>query len=152
MYNLSDSRTLSVEGNKLNVIIKDDKRSILIPAKRWAVFVKQFDEIDNAVKQLREKQYVKYFEHIGGGWYVSINTGFQCIDIRRFYKKDGEIKPTRDGLALRLSEWLSLQLLVITFPVDQPALVAVQPCYYATDHQNLMGYLECPECTPYDHA
>ena len=110
MYTLSDRRVLSVEEDE--VVIKDSKNnnSIKIPAKRWATFRLQFDEIENAVSKLREKQYVKYFQHIGGGWYVSVSTGFYCVDIRRFYKKDGELRPTREGLALRLFEWTELQV------------------------------------------
>ena len=37
--------------------------------------------------------------HIGGTVYVSVTSGYSCVDIRRFYQpldaKDGEIKPTK---------------------------------------------------------
>jgi hypothetical protein len=151
MYNLSDNRIVKIESEKLTVIIEDVKarKSIVIPAVRWHTFVIQFDEIENAINQLRERQYVKYFQHIGGGWYVSITTGYYCIDIRRFYKKDEEIKPTREGFTLKVSEWPTLKAIAEKLPIDVPALAAVQPCYYALDHQNLLGYLDCQECSPF---
>jgi len=79
-----------------------------------------------------------------------VTTGFQCVDIRRFYKKEGEIKPTREGLALRLAEWSNLRPLELTLLKDIPALTAARQCFYGNDHQNLQGYLDCEECTPFD--
>jgi len=130
MYNLSNKRSLLVQtkGEELNIVIQDEKKSIVIPAKRWLAFVVQCDFVEKAVQQLKEKQYVKFFQHIGGGWYVSVTTGFQCVDIRRFYKKGDEIKPTRDGLALRLPEWNNLRPLELSLPIDVPTLAAVHLC------------------------
>jgi len=38
---------------------------------------------------------------------VSVTTGFKCVDFRQFYLPYGEteVKPTREGIALRLMEW-----------------------------------------------
>ena len=60
-------------------------------------------------------QYVKYFHHLGEDWYVSVTTGFRCVDFRRFHKcTDGKLLPRRQGIALRLNEWATL---VKTIPV-----------------------------------
>ena len=157
MYKLSEDRIVIVkserdnfsERDNLSIVIKDEKKSIEIPANRWSSFMRQFDEINNAVKQLREKQYVKFFEHIGGGWYISVTTGFWCVSIRRFYKSDGEIRPSPDGIALRLREWTELQTVGSKMMLDHPALDAVLPCYFDDDHQNQLGYLQCSECSPF---
>jgi len=70
------------------------------------VLGEEFENINEAVKQLHEKKYVKYFKHIGGDWYVSVTTGFWCVDLRKFYtSKEGDLKPKREGIALRLNEW-----------------------------------------------
>jgi len=133
MYNLSERRVVSTkrEGGELYVVIKDDVKSIELPSKRWSTFVRQLDNIEEAVKQLREQQYVKYFHHIGDNWYVSVTTGFYCVDFRRFYEsKEGEIKPTRDGIALKLQEWESMRVNVSQLEMDMAILDAV---YYAGD-------------------
>jgi len=152
MYQLGEARTLTTETKEgeLTIIIKDANRRIEIPAKRWVTFVLQLADIEEAVKQLRDRQYVKYHRHIGGGWYVSVTTGFWCVDIRRFYKKDDDIKPTRRGLALRLKEWTDLLAVIPRLLTDVPKLVAVLPCYCGDDHQNQLGYLQCPECSPFE--
>jgi len=38
---------------------------------------------------------------------MSVTMGFKCVDFRQFYMPYGEteVKPTRKGIALRLTEW-----------------------------------------------
>ena len=88
MYNLSDTRVIETrnEQDEVFVVIRDtvSGKFIEIPANRWASLLLLLVDIDNAVNQLKEKKdYVKYIAHIGGGWYVSVTTGFWCVDIRR---------------------------------------------------------------------
>jgi len=77
-----------------------------------AQFRLDFDEIDAQViavhKNANENDPpVNYRQHISGGCYVSVTTGFKCVDFRQFYMPYGktEVKPTRKGIALRLTEW-----------------------------------------------
>jgi len=60
---------------------------------------------------------VSYKTHKGGGYYVSITSGFNCIDICTFYVPYGQTdpKPTRRGIALRLGEWMQNSLLYDRF-------------------------------------
>ena len=55
---------------------------------------------------------VKFRVHIGGAHYVSVTSGYQCVDVRKFYQPfgsiDADIKPTKKGVALRLDEWTHL--------------------------------------------
>ena len=150
MYQLGDRRSLSIksEEDKLSVVLKDDLKSIELPAKRWATFVLLFNSIEEAVQKLRDNtDYIKFFYHIGGGWYVSVTTGFHCVDIRRFFRlKAGEVKPTREGLALRLTEWSDLRKLMLTLPINHPALAAVLPCFCEDEYT----YLLCRECCPFE--
>ena len=156
MYKLSDTRVLETrnERDEAVIVIKDTASGnfIEIPAVRWASFLLLQADIDDAVKQLRErKDYVKYHEHIGGGWYVSVTTGFWCVDIRRFfYTKNGEIKPSKNGLALRLSEWSELLNQLPMIMSFEPELLVACPCSMREDHLNdprvLLG---CRECTPF---
>jgi len=61
---------------------------------------------------------VAYRAHIGDNYYVSVTTGFDCVDIRHFYVPYrlpcDQVRPSRNGLALRLDEWKYLLKLVPT--------------------------------------
>jgi len=55
---------------------------------------------------IKDKETVSYCGHVGDGHYVSVTTGFRCVDFRKFYLPFGqfEIKPSSKGIALRLGE------------------------------------------------
>ena len=156
MYKLSDTRVLETrnESGDTVVVIRDtaNGKFIEIPSVRWASFLLMQNDIDNAVKRLVAKEdYVNDQEHIGGGWYVSVTTGYWCVDIRRFYyTKNGEIKPSKNGLALRLSEWSALLNQLPMIMSFEPELLVACPCSMREDHLNdprvLLG---CRECTPF---
>jgi len=157
MYNLSDTRVIETrnEQDEIFVVIRDtvSDKFIEIPKNRWAALQLILVDIDNAVNQLKEKKdYVKYFAHIGGGWYVSVTTGFWCVDIRRFfYTKNCETKPSKQGLALRLSEWTILQDDVMPLLMSlNPELLFTIPCSMREDHINDPSVvLSCRECSPF---
>jgi hypothetical protein len=156
MYNLSDTRIIETknEQDEVFVVIRDtvSGKFIEIPTNRWASFLLLLVDIDNAVNQLKEKKdYVKYIAHIGGGWYVSVTTGFWCVDIRRFYyTKNCETKPSKQGLALRLSEWSALQDIVPLLMSLAPELLLACPCSMREDHLNDPSIvLNCRECSPF---
>ena len=97
---------------------------------------------------------IKIQQHVGGDNYISVTSGFLCVDLRKFYrpynaKNDGEIKPTRKGVTLRLDEWTNLCFLVNTIMTTYPSLKNVQPCYYDHDDMNSIACLECKECNPF---
>jgi len=75
------------------------------------------------------------------------------VDLRKFYKpddcKDGDIKPTRIGVALRLDEWATLCQLVESIHAAFPSLGSALPCYLGDDHNNQMGWMSCGECHPF---
>jgi len=139
MYRLSERYVLETrkeQGETVVVILNNNTgKFIEIPAVRWASFVLMQADIDEAVNQLLEKKAVNYFEHFGGGYYVSVSTDILCVDLRRFYKNNkGEIKPTKQGLALRISEWKEL---------------VACPCPMKERHLNDPNIiLGCAECSP----
>lgn len=156
MYRLSDRCVLETRNEKEEIVIvirnTISGKFIEIPIVRWASFLLLHADIDDAVKLLLEKKTVNYFEHFGGGWYVSVSTGILCVDLRRFYRNNrGEIKPTKQGFALRLTEWNELlnQLsLIMSF---EPELLVACPCHMREDHLNdPQVVLDCPECSPFE--
>jgi len=88
-----------------------------------------------AEKLLEGGQDVKYHEHIEGGHYKSVTTGFRCVDFRRWYLLHDEgPKPTKNGVALCLDEWAKMRSIVDTIGdkhssqcVGRPMLPARSP-------------------------
>jgi hypothetical protein len=103
---------------------------------------KEFENISEAVNQLHEKKYVKYFKSIGQDFYVSVTTGFWCVDLRRFYTtKEGALKPSRDGLALRLNEWNRLYDFRGQINDDVNMLLGLSPPVAGEPNDSLTNFL-----------
>jgi len=154
MYTLSERRAIeTVEVNGEVAVVISDLNSdnfIEIPAARWASFLLLQGDINETIKQLKNKHYFKYFQHFGGGWYVSMMRGFIDIDIRRFYfTNDCEIKATKHGITLRVSEWTALQKLLPLLMSFTPELLTAYPCFLREDHKEPHILSDCRECTPF---
>jgi len=69
---------------------------------------------------------VAYHAHIGELYYVSVTSGYGCVDIRRFYVPYGlaseNMCPTRNGIGLRLDEWAHLLQPLPTIHKQHPEL------------------------------
>jgi len=53
-------------------------------SRRLAFFCQCLTEINIAVQQLDEVgREVKLWSHIGGGHYMSVTSGFRCVDFRK---------------------------------------------------------------------
>jgi len=102
---------------------------------------------------VRGDENIKYREHIGAGHYVSVTSGYKCVDFRQWYRpygtEEGTIRPTKKGVALRLDEFSGLHTLIDTINDAYPTLASAQPCYYQDDHTNQEGWLQCKECHPF---
>jgi len=118
---------------------------------RWAQFRNSIPGIETSVKTLIEDKPVSYRHLIGGGYYVSVASGFNCINIRTFFLPYGQtdIKPTRRGLALRLHEWMDMKNIIENIDSAYYELGTALPCYLRDCHQNQIGTLECCECNPF---
>jgi len=63
---------------------KTGKEAVFTPA-RWASFRLYMDEVDDQLSSLSQDRDVAYCAHYGGGWHVSVNTGYRCVDLRKWY-------------------------------------------------------------------
>ena len=61
-----------------------------------------------------------------------------------------EPRAGRQGIALRMSEWNNLKESITQQHGAMPDLAQALPCSYSTDHANLMGYMSCKECSPFE--
>ena len=136
--------------NKIAVLISDKEKdkTIEIQLQRLAVLLNYMPEIDQTVTQFAATEFVRYKQHIGGGWFVSVTSGFPCVDFRKFYMPvfGFEEKPTRSGLAIRLSEWSAFGAALSRMTEENPHLLQIQPCGI---HPNQEEAMQCAECYPF---
>ena len=111
------------------------------------------EKIETNLKTLRQGGDISFKHSIGGGYYISITTGFYCIHFRKFFLPCGETEikpiPTRQDLALRLREWEEMKRIMDAINIQYPSLGAALPCYLGDDHQNQIGVLQCRDCYPF---
>jgi hypothetical protein len=137
-----NNRFLSVEGTgeNLRVLIFEegaDKKIATFTPMRWAQFLLNVDEISENVTSLTSPgTNVRYQNHIGGRWYVSITAGFKCVDIRQFYwhREKNRPAPSKLGIALRLPECKCLMEIISHVNLQHPELTKAEPCW--ADHYN----------------
>ena len=104
---------------------------LALPPKRWAAFHQVVGEVNEAAKSVSNgAEGIKLQLHIGGVYYIIVTSGIRGVDIAKSYKhfdgsEDGEIKPTRHGVALRLEEWASLYTLIADINAAYPTLGSV---------------------------
>ena len=112
---IGKDRSLKLGKNIDGLIIREkgSKKTVVFTPARWASFRLCLEEIDNQLYRLSQGEDVAYCNHYGGGWHVSVTKGFHCIDLRKWWLPIGETscKPTKTGIALRLSEWPTLRRL-----------------------------------------
>ena len=137
------------KGAFVRIIIKDTSSSAEadFPLVRWSFFLSCMADIDKAITQLKEaKEEFKFHQHCGGGWYVSVTSGYWCVDLRRFFmNKEGEIKATRHGIALRLREWKTLKDVLEKITPDLSNTIG---CF----HEDMEDWVSCKECFPYQSS
>ena len=150
-YEIGDRRYIVVKKDEICHFEDGSSKCATFTYPRWVHFVEQFDEIDQCVAKVAAKDDdVKLQLHIGGGWYVSVTSGFFCVDVRRFYLLPGAgVKPTRTGIALRFYEWTRLKATATEIRHRHPKVADAQPCWTGADHFNQEGAVMCGECNPF---
>ena len=149
LFSIGLNRYVSVkkQDGVLNLTIYElgsDVKSLTFPARRWVQLTSLVEQIDESINQLLVKQNVDLRLPIGGKFYVSVTTGFICVDLREFYYHPTKgVSPTKRGIALRLNEWIALKDVMQKLFVKYPILASTTPCMYEPNHQNQEICLEC---------
>jgi len=84
-------------------------------------------EVDIEAREVnRQTHPVAYHAHIGELYYVFMTSGYGSVDIHRFYVPYGlaseNVRPTRNGIGLRLDKWAHLLELLPTIHEQHPEL------------------------------
>jgi hypothetical protein len=155
-YKISDARRVLVkkEIGDYSITIEEtgsDTKSLTFSGRRFAQLISFENLIDQNLSCLLAKQNVEFKAHLGGGYFVSITSGFYCIDIREnyFHKTKGLPCASKRGIALRLPEWRRLKEIFAEINHQFPALARIESCSTRLDHLTLEGYMSCAECHPF---
>jgi hypothetical protein len=150
-FDLSEKRFVVVKKDEVRLFDDGSNKWATFTYPRWAHFVEQFAEIDESVTKLTAgQQDVKLQLHVGGGWCVSVTSGFYCVDVRKFYYLPGVgVRPTKTGIALRLYEWVRLKVVAEEIRHCHPKVAEAQPCFFESTHFNQLGAMGCSECNPF---
>jgi len=115
-------RVIDIVRNVVNIhsSCEPNKLATLTP-KRWVNFILYCQQINNEAKELNlNTRPVAFRLHLGDGWYVWI-----C----RFYVPYGtsneHVRPTRDGISLRLDKWAELLVVIPTIHERHPELARI---------------------------
>jgi hypothetical protein len=141
-FYISTDRRVIVKNQEADYIIITEEigsklKTIKFPTKRWAQLVAFEYYIDQNINKLLGKvEKVSFQAHIGGGIYVSVTSGFDCVEIKEFYFNEIKSFPcfSRRGIALRFIEWEKLKQTFHQVRLKFPALSATQTCSEGTDH------------------
>jgi len=109
--------------------------------------------LDDEVKELnRKSRPVSFREYIGDGYYASVSTGVMCVDFRKYYLPYGlpvsSIRPSKNGLALRIDEWANMMQLIPSIHAALPELANAHPC--TNDHNAQRDWFACGSCFPFN--
>src|SRR5258706_581129 len=133
MYVIGEERILDTRKydgeHKVSLTQIGTEKFARFPLRRWAQFFRSMHVVDESLDALRKGEAVNLQHHVGGKWYVSVTTGFKCVDVRKFYWHPVMgLKPTREGIALRLAEWEKLKEAVQQMHADHEKIYDVTPC------------------------
>ena len=122
------------------------KDGISLTLQRCNELYMSLPHLDIAVSEMEHNQGTFYRRHLGGNWHVTVQTGFNCVDIRKFWLPEGatQICATRKGVSLSFPEYKELRNGLRSLDSYIPELRDIVPCYLEPDHLTN----QCKECSP----
>lgn len=148
---LSDTRCMSLTKEELVLIDEPTAKHVTFNLQKFIKIVANLPTITSELQKLKNNEPVSYWTHIGGNWYVSLNNGYKCVNIRKWFRaKDGLMKPTRTGISLRLREWEQFKENIESLRNSTPHVFQILPCYMLHRDQN--DYQTCEECCPPNYS
>ena len=144
-YMLAENRCIRLMKDTVAISDLVKNNTIELTHQRFVTLMLNVREIEESLRKVCATEFVKHQEHIGGGWYVSVTTGFACVDIRKFFQPafTYEERPTRTGFAIRISEWLAFVDAARLMMGENAFLSEIHPC---GDHSSPA---QCKECYPF---
>ena len=87
--------------------------------------------LDDAVSTMQQNNVTFYRRHLGGNWHVTIQSGFNRVDIRKFWFPVGakELQATRKGVFLTFDQFRELKNGLKNIISYVPELNNIVACY-----------------------
>lgn len=128
------------------------KKGVTFPLDRWLKFESLLPDIQSYIDNVGQENEEAHW-HVGGGVFVSLSPNNPTVDIRHFWKPDDATKPvpTKKGVTLNRNKLAKLRDAVEEMHVYVPELKDTELCMLRECHQNQLGMLNCPECTPFGY-
>lgn len=102
--------------------------------------------LEDALIRIEQNGDTFYTRHLGGNWHVTVQSGFNRVDIRKFWFSEGatELRATRKGVSLTFEQFRELKNGLRMLDSFVPELSHIVPCYSIPYHD----VSSCAECTP----
>lgn len=128
------------------------KKGVTFPLDRWLKFEALLPDIQSYIDNVGQENDEAEW-HVGGGVFVSLSPNNPTVDIRHFWKPDDATQPvpTKKGVTLNRNKLARLGFAVEEMHEYVPELKDVELCMLSESHQNQLGMLNCPECTPFGY-
>ncbi len=139
---LSDTRDVKLSRESCKFIDHTTNTTTEISIQKFVKILEHIDEIDKQINRIRNDLNGHCFIHIGGKWYLSMGEKYRCVNIRRWFVNEKNVKTaTREGISLRFGEWYKFKQNLESMSRELPDVFATKPCYltHASDDY-------CHEC------
>jgi hypothetical protein len=98
---------------RIDVRVWDDegkrtKRGISLTIEQWVALLEDADKLDADLDRVKSGEGLHSSYCLGESVFVSITSPYRVLHIRRWYTDNGELKPGRQGITLRIPEWRHL--------------------------------------------
>ena len=122
---------------------KDD---ISLTLQRCSELIMSLPLLDDAVSTMQQNNVTFYRRHLGGNWHVTIQSGFNRVDIRKFWFPVGakELQATGKGVSLTFDQFRELKNGLKNITSYVPELNNIVVCYSNPTHD----VPNCLKCTP----
>jgi hypothetical protein len=124
------------------------KKGVTFPLARWLKFESLLPDIQDYIDNNGKEGGVVQW-HIGGDVFVSLSSDYLTFDVRHFWKPDDA--PTKKGVTLNRNKLDRLRDALPEIHESIPELKDTELCMFSESHQNQLGMLSCPECTPFGY-
>ncbi|MES9971550.1 MAG: transcriptional coactivator p15/PC4 family protein [Candidatus Thiodiazotropha sp.] len=122
-------------------------KGIALTLERCNELFKSLPMLDIHVEELSRNESSTFFRnHLGGNWFVTVQSGFNCVDIRKFWLPENaqDICASRKGVSLTFDQFRELKSGLRAIPSFVTELWNMRTCYEMPGHDAT----QCEECSP----
>ena len=126
------------------------KNGVSLPLKRYLILRDNIHRISVALADLKKGGKVVLKEHLGRNVYAHVQTPYNGVNIRQWFKpkEDGDHLLPGKGIFLNSLEWNEFCKVDECMNDFVTELKDTVRCIDQTDHCNQLGYIACGECNP----